>query len=146
MSKDIKRLENSWSKLETLYRTLQLEYNKMRRNHTIIAVLSQRLQGEVSNHENKITGLQAAKVSLEMKIEMLEKKLDSKEAEQPHSKRIRRTVSHTLSLRMRESDASSAWAKLCQVHEQKSEASKIGLQRQFFAIKMERERRAWPIT
>lgn len=34
-------------------------------------------------------------------------------------------------------NAKTAWSKLCQVHERKSEASKLGLQRQFFTIKME---------
>lgn len=35
--------------------------------------------------------------------------------------------------------AKDAWDKLFQVHEQKSEASKIGLRRQFFAMKMEKD-------
>ena len=36
-------------------------------------------------------------------------------------------------------DPASAWAKLCQVHELSSAASKIGLQRQFFALSMEKD-------
>lgn len=81
LHKQVGRLEESWKKLNKMYKSLQSDYGRMRANYTIMTVSSRRLHDENLKHDGKIADLQSAKVNLEAKIELLEEKVRRQEAE-----------------------------------------------------------------
>lgn len=75
LSKEVKRIEDSWNQLNRMYKSLQNDYQSIRANHTTMAVISRRQQGDIALHEKKIALLQGDKVNLKSKIEDLEKRV-----------------------------------------------------------------------
>lgn len=80
LSSQVKRMEESWKKLHSMYEILQDEYSSMRTGNVAMAVLTRRLQSDIVAFEERFDSLRSERAELKCKVKKLEEKLASHEA------------------------------------------------------------------